>query len=58
MGWVAAGERYEVTRSGTKVVARRAGGAVLKTLPVAVKEHPITEQLLQVRDGRSALNEN
>lgn len=50
MSWVAAGERYELSLSGTKVVARRAGGAVLKTLPVALKEHPITEQLVRVRD--------
>lgn len=50
MSWVAAGDRYELALSGTRVVARRAGGALLKTLPVALKEHPVTEQLLQVRD--------
>src|SRR5690348_6375915 len=50
MNWVAAGDRYELSLSGGRVVGRRAGGAVLKTLPVKLKDHPATKQLIQVRD--------
>ena len=54
MSWVAAGDRYELSLSGNKVVARRASGAVLKSVPTSLKEHPVTEQLLQVREWLNA----
>ncbi|BFV61061.1 DUF4132 domain-containing protein [Kitasatospora sp. CMC57] len=49
MGWLAAGEGYEVALVEGRVTARstggRSGGRQLKTLPKAVREHPETDRL-------------
>ncbi|MFJ8039049.1 DUF4132 domain-containing protein [Kitasatospora sp. NPDC096147] len=49
MGWLAAGEGYEISLVEGKVTARstggRAAGRQLKSLPKAVREHPETEKL-------------
>ncbi len=49
MGWLAAGEGYEVTLLEGRVTARstggRAAGRQLKSLPKAVREHPETDRL-------------
>ncbi|MER8185018.1 DUF4132 domain-containing protein [Kitasatospora sp. NPDC094015] len=49
MGWLAAGEGYEIALVEGRVTARstagRAAGKQLKTLPKAVREHPETDRL-------------
>ncbi|WP_327069945.1 DUF4132 domain-containing protein [Kitasatospora sp. NBC_01250] len=49
MGWLAAGDGYEVALVEGRVTARstrgRSGGRVLKSLPKAVREHPETDRL-------------
>ncbi|MFG2822250.1 DUF4132 domain-containing protein [Kitasatospora sp. NPDC048365] len=49
MGWVAAGDGYEVALVEGRVTARatagRSAGRQLKTLPKAVREHPETDRL-------------
>ncbi|NRQ34750.1 DUF4132 domain-containing protein [Nonomuraea sp. NN258] len=49
MGWLAAGDAYEVALIEGKVTARaatgRSAGRQLKTLPKAVREHPETDRL-------------
>ncbi|GAA1197095.1 DUF4132 domain-containing protein [Kitasatospora gansuensis] len=49
MGWLAAGEGYEVALVEGRVTARSTGGRTegrqLKTLPKAVREHPETDRL-------------
>ncbi|GJF30962.1 hypothetical protein KNE206_36620 [Kitasatospora sp. NE20-6] len=49
MGWLAAGEGYEVALVEGRVTARatagRSAGRQLKTLPKAVREHPETDRL-------------
>jgi hypothetical protein len=49
MGWVAAGDGYEVALIEGRVAARatagRAAGRQLKTLPKAIREHPETDRL-------------
>ncbi|WP_106400165.1 DUF4132 domain-containing protein [Actinocorallia populi] len=49
MGWLSAGEGYEIALVDGKVVARsaRAGGRQLKTLPKALRDHPEVERLRQ-----------
>jgi hypothetical protein len=52
VGWLSAGEAYEVSLMGGKVVARSVGrrgsGRPLKTLPKAVRDHPEVERLRQL----------
>jgi hypothetical protein len=48
MGWVPAGEGYEVSLVDGKVVARRAGGATLKSIPKALKESEVVLGLRQL----------
>ncbi|MEW2634755.1 DUF4132 domain-containing protein [Streptomyces sp. NPDC048389] len=49
MGWLSAGEGYEVALAGGKVTARstsgRASGRELKSLPKALKDHPEVDRL-------------
>lgn len=47
MGWLAAGEGYEIALVDGKVAARstRGAGKQLKTLPKALREHPEVERL-------------
>lgn len=49
MGWLAAGEGYEISLVDGKVAARstRKGGRVLKSLPKALRDHPEVERLRQ-----------
>jgi Domain of unknown function (DUF4132) len=49
VGWLAAGEGYEIALVDGKVAARsaRAGGRRLKTLPKALRDHPEVERLRQ-----------
>jgi hypothetical protein len=49
-GWIGAGDRYELTLSSGRIVARRAGGAVLKSVPASLRSHPVNEQLRQLRE--------
>ncbi|MEU3049995.1 DUF4132 domain-containing protein [Streptomyces sp. NPDC006984] len=49
MGWLAAGDGYEIALVGGRVTARsttgRSAGRQLKTLPKAVREHPEVDRL-------------
>ena len=54
MGWVAAGDGYEVALVEGRVAARatagRAAGRQLKSLPKAVREHPETDRLRRLSE--------
>ncbi|MFG3345826.1 DUF4132 domain-containing protein [Streptomyces sp. NPDC048018] len=50
MAWLAAGEGYEVTLEEGRVVARRAGGRQLKTLPKAVRDSAEVDRLKQLAE--------
>ncbi|MFF9148561.1 DUF4132 domain-containing protein [Streptomyces sp. NPDC014861] len=51
MVWLDAGEGYEVTLDdGGRVVARRAGGRVLKTVPKALRDDPGVDRLKQLSE--------
>lgn len=51
MAWLAAGEGYEITLDEDgRVVARRAGGRQLKTLPKALRDDPGTDRLRQLSE--------
>jgi hypothetical protein len=49
MGWVAAGDGYELGMADGKMVCRRAG-KVLKSVPKAVKESPAAVALRQLQE--------
>ncbi|GAA4601016.1 hypothetical protein BJY16_003731 [Actinoplanes octamycinicus] len=48
MGWVPAGAGYEVSVDGRRVIARTAGGKVLKSMPKALKDHEAVVGLRQL----------
>ncbi|MFE5301413.1 DUF4132 domain-containing protein [Streptomyces sp. NPDC056632] len=50
MAWLAAGEGYEITLEDGRVVARRAGGRQLKTLPKAVRDSAEADRLKQLAE--------
>lgn len=50
MGWVAAGEGYEISLVDGKVTARSASGRVLKALPRALRDHPEVERLRRLAE--------
>ncbi|MER5747417.1 DUF4132 domain-containing protein [Streptomyces sp. NPDC059913] len=50
MAWLAAGEGYEITLEEGRVVARRAGGRQLKTVPKALRDSPETDRLKQLAE--------
>ncbi|MFC9389248.1 DUF4132 domain-containing protein [Streptomyces venezuelae] len=50
MTWLAAGEGYEITLDEGRVVARRAGGRQLKTLPKALRDHPEADRLRRLAE--------
>ncbi|MFE5734833.1 DUF4132 domain-containing protein [Streptomyces sp. NPDC056528] len=50
MAWLAADEGYEITLDEGRVVARRAGGRQLKTLPKALRDHPETDRLRRLAE--------
>ncbi|GHA91226.1 DUF4132 domain-containing protein [Streptomyces termitum] len=51
MTWLDAGEGYEITLGeGGRVVARRAGGRELKTVPKALRDHPEVDRLKQLSE--------
>ncbi|MFE7465856.1 DUF4132 domain-containing protein [Streptomyces sp. NPDC057499] len=50
MAWLAAGEGYEITLEDGRVVARRAGGRQLKTLPKALRDSPEADRLRQLAE--------
>ncbi|WP_406065751.1 DUF4132 domain-containing protein [Streptomyces sp. NBC_01077] len=50
MTWLAAGEGYEITLDDGRVVARRAGGRQLKTLPKALRDHPEADRLRRLAE--------
>ncbi|MGW7432194.1 DUF4132 domain-containing protein [Streptomyces sp. NPDC054861] len=50
MAWLAAGEAYEITLDDGRVVARRAGGRQLKSLPKALRDHPDVDRLRRLAE--------
>ncbi|WP_370409321.1 DUF4132 domain-containing protein [Streptomyces fradiae] len=50
MAWLAAGEGYEITLEDGRVVARRAGGRQLKTVPKALRDSPEVDRLKQLAE--------
>ncbi|GAA3755077.1 DUF4132 domain-containing protein [Plantactinospora mayteni] len=50
MGWLSAGDTYEVSLVEHKVVARRGSGRPLKTLPKALRDHPEVDRLRQLAE--------
>jgi hypothetical protein len=50
MGWLAAAEGYEVALLSGKLACRRDGGRALKTVPKAVRDHDVTQGLLQTQE--------
>lgn len=54
MGWLSAGDSYEISLVGGKVVARSAAprgtGRPLKTLPKALRDHPEVDRLRQLAE--------
>ncbi|MGV9694008.1 DUF4132 domain-containing protein [Streptomyces sp. NPDC003444] len=50
MAWLAADEGYEITLDEGRVVARRAGGRQLKTIPKALRDHPEVDRLRQLAE--------
>lgn len=50
MGWVAAGDGYEISLVDGRVTARSAAGRVLKTLPKPVRIHPGADRLRRLAE--------
>ncbi|MGW4727562.1 DUF4132 domain-containing protein [Streptomyces sp. NPDC004291] len=50
MAWLAADEGYEITLDEGRVVARRAGGRQLKSIPKALRDHPEVDRLRQLAE--------
>ncbi|WP_017237589.1 DUF4132 domain-containing protein [Streptomyces sp. SS] len=50
MAWLTAGEGYEITLEDGRVVARRAGGRQLKTLPKALRDEPEVDRLRRLAE--------
>jgi hypothetical protein len=50
VGWIAAGDGYEVSLAGGKVVCRRADGKVLKAVPKAVRDTDAALHLRQLNE--------
>ncbi|MFF4173329.1 DUF4132 domain-containing protein [Streptomyces sp. NPDC001744] len=50
MAWLTADEGYEITLEDGRVVARRAGGRQLKTLPKALRDHPEVDRLRRLAE--------
>ncbi|MFG2111881.1 DUF4132 domain-containing protein [Streptomyces sp. NPDC048718] len=50
MAWLAAGEGYEITLEDGRVVARRAGGRQLKSLPKALRDDPEVDRLRRLSE--------
>jgi hypothetical protein len=50
MAWLTAGEGYEITLEDGRVVARRAGGRQLKSLPKALRDDPEVDRLRRLSE--------
>ena len=50
MGWLAATDGYEVALVDRKLACRRTGGRPLKTVPKPVRDHEVTQGLVQTQE--------